>query len=514
MAIGELVGAAAFITSVIAGSMALVKPFHVVKASLIRDSLFLIVALIFLICVMVDGFLRLWHCVVMLTFYVVYVAFVMGWHWWLSYRANAKDGAGEGDVQSDEITHPSSTEGTPLLPESRFQHLGPKARGQLGLPRRRHEPDFWQYWADSPHHKVDYRAINPSISDTFRFRHEESLKRQHDVREIPSSSGQDCHRQIPPERQQIHSLEAHESAYPGTNARRSLGHACQVLFPSLQDLRTKHMFHRFTNITIALIVLFIKLTLPVADENSEHEEDIDAKHKNEQSPGDWERWLLITQGFIAPQFMSAIIWHQLSADPSRLLLPSLICLGGSALFALIVLWLSDSTQKPRWYPFISIAGFVISIAWISTVADEMVSILKAFGVIWNISEAILGLTVFAIGNSLDDLAANISVAQHRHPVMALSACFGGPLLNILLGISISGLYIFAKGLRTKHQIVEIDLHSSQTLFVTAGTVIVILVATLAMMLWTRWKMTKAVGLVLIAIWLIGTIANLVLRVET
>ena len=511
MALGELIGAATFITSVVAGSMALVKPFHVIKASLIRDTLFLIVTLIFLICIMVDGSLRLWHCVVMLIFYVVYVASVIGWHWWLSHGADAKDDAGEGDVQSEENTYPSSTEETPLLPEARFEHLG---RGQLEVPRRSRKPGYWQYWADSPHHKVDYRAINPSLSRTFRFRHKESLKQQDKARENSTSNGHDGHTQTPSERPQIHSVEAHESAYPGPNARRSLGHVFQVLFPSLQNLRTNNMFYRFANVTIALIILVVKLTLPVVDEDPEDEEDTVGRLEEGKSPGDWERWLLIIQAFIAPQFISAIVCHQLSADPSSLLLPALICLGGSAVFALIVLLTSDSTKKPRWYPFISIAGFVISIAWISTVADEMVSILKALGLIWNISEAILGLTVFAIGNSLDDLAANISVAQHRHPVMALSACFGGPLLNILLGISISGLYIFAKSFRTKHQIVGIDLHSSQTLFITAETAIAILVATLAMMLWTRWEMRKSVGLVLIGIWLIGTIANLVLKVET
>ena len=162
----------------------------------------------------------------------------------------------------------------------------------------------------------------------------------------------------------------------------------------------------------------------------------------------------------------------------------------------------------------SIAGFAISIAWISTVADEMVSIFKALGVILNVPEAILGLTVFAVGNSLNDLAANVTVAQHRHPVMALSACFGGPLLNILLGISISGFYIFVKTTRTEHPVVAIDLHTGQTLFITAATAIVILIAILAMMLWTRWTMTKPVGIILIVMWLPGTIANLVLKVDT
>ena len=68
MAIGELLGAATFITSVVAGSMALVKPFHVVRASLIRDILFLVVTLVFLTAVMVDSFLRLWHCIAMFGF--------------------------------------------------------------------------------------------------------------------------------------------------------------------------------------------------------------------------------------------------------------------------------------------------------------------------------------------------------------------------------------------------------------------------------------------------------------
>ena len=514
MAIGELIGAAAFITSVVAGSMALVKPFHVVKASLIRDCLFLIVTIVFLIYVMVDGFLRLWHCVVMLVFYVIYVTFVMGWHWWLSHRDNTKHRVPDGDVQTEEHAHPSSTEETPLLPEDHSEEMAPKTPKKHRNPRRRGSLDFWRYWADDPDHKIDYRAISPSIGSTMHFRHKESLKQQHNDREIPSTHDQGGHSHIPSERQQRHSVGAHELAFPGTKARRSLDHVFRVLFPSLQDLRSNNMLHRFTNITIALSVLAFKLTLPVADVHSEDEGKINGKPDQQQSPGDWERWLIITQGFIAPQFMSAIIWHQLSADPSKLLLPALISLGGSVVFALVVLLTSNSTKKPRWYPFISIPGFIISVAWISTVADEMVSILKALGVIWNISEAILGLTVFAVGNSLDDLAANVSVAQHRHPVMALSACFGGPLLNILLGISISGLYIFAKSLQMKHQIVEINLHSSQTLFITAGTVIAILVATLSMMLWTRWKMTKLVGIVLIAIWGIGTIVNLVLKIET
>ena len=47
LAVGELIGAAAFITSVIAGTMALIRPFKVSKRLFLRDVAFFIVAVAF-----------------------------------------------------------------------------------------------------------------------------------------------------------------------------------------------------------------------------------------------------------------------------------------------------------------------------------------------------------------------------------------------------------------------------------------------------------------------------------
>ena len=38
------------------------------------------------------------------------------------------------------------------------------------------------------------------------------------------------------------------------------------------------------------------------------------------------------------------------------------------------------------------------------------SLLQTFGLIFGLSDAIIGLTIFAMGNSLADLVANMSVA--------------------------------------------------------------------------------------------------------
>ena len=54
-----------------------------------------------------------------------------------------------------------------------------------------------------------------------------------------------------------------------------------------------------------------------------------------------------------------------------------------------------------------------------------------------LTSAILGLTVLAIGNSVADWVANMAVAKAGHPGMAISSCYGAPLLKDVLGYSIA-----------------------------------------------------------------------------
>ena len=84
LAVGELIGAAGFITAVVAGSMALVKPFNVARRSFVRDVSFFMIAASFSMVFLIDGSLRLWECAAMVGFYVFYVIFVVFWHWYRS----------------------------------------------------------------------------------------------------------------------------------------------------------------------------------------------------------------------------------------------------------------------------------------------------------------------------------------------------------------------------------------------------------------------------------------------
>lgn len=140
----------------------------------------------------------------------------------------------------------------------------------------------------------------------------------------------------------------------------------------------------------------------------------------EDEPPSWNRWLVAVQIFMGPLFTCFIIWAKYMDQPLLTLVKMILYSLVGSLVLLAVLLLSTSPDtKPKYHFLFCYLGFVIAIAWISTIAEEVVGILKAVGIILGMSEAILGLTVFAVGNSVGDLVADITVARLGYPVMAL-----------------------------------------------------------------------------------------------
>jgi len=239
-------------------------------------------------------------------------------------------------------------------------------------------------------------------------------------------------------------------------------------------------------------------------------------------PRDWNRWLVSVQIFTAPLFVVTIVWANTENRETRFLAELVLysLLGSLVTFGILVL--TTTPDKPPKYRFMfCFVGFVVSIAWISTIANEVVGVLKAFGVILGISDAILGLTIFAVGNSLGDLVADITVARLGYPVMALSACFGGPMLNILLGIGISGLYMTIKEANSKHvkhpgkkiKYKPYQIEVSGTLLVSAITLLVTLVGLLVAVPMNKWVMSRRIGWGLIILWCISTVINLAVEIS-
>jgi len=103
--------------------------------------------------------------------------------------------------------------------------------------------------------------------------------------------------------------------------------------------------------------------------------------------------------------------------------------------------------------------------------------------------------------------ADITVARLGFPVMALSACFGGPMLNILLGIGISGLYMTT--ISHSHKGADYyPIEVSSTLVISAATLLITLVLLLIAVPLNRWMMTRQIGFTLIGLWVVSTVINL------
>jgi sodium/potassium/calcium exchanger 6 len=241
----------------------------------------------------------------------------------------------------------------------------------------------------------------------------------------------------------------------------------------------------------------------------------------------WYRWLTIVQAFTSPFFVVVVGWYNLDSDhnPRNLVIPilsGLLLSLVSAAALIIVLKDRELSQPPNWLrPVLSFIGFIVGICWIATIADEVVSLLKTVGVIMNISDSLLGLTVFAVGNSLGDLVADVTVARLGFPVMALSACFGGPMLNILLGIGIGGLYMSWHS--TQHQQTlsagavpnePYRLVISKTLVISGVTLLVTLLGLLIIVPLNNWKMDRRIGWGLVVLWVLSTLGNVIAEVVT
>ncbi len=137
----------------------------------------------------------------------------------------------------------------------------------------------------------------------------------------------------------------------------------------------------------------------------------------------WNRWLVAVQLVAGPIFTAFVLWANMAEDMKRpgrqLAVMMLVALVAACAMLAVLLTTTTAKRRPKYHSLLCFLGFVISVAWISTVAGEVVGVLKAIGVIAGISEAILGLTIFAVGNSLGDLVADITVARLGYPVMAL-----------------------------------------------------------------------------------------------
>ncbi|KAM9096740.1 mitochondrial sodium/calcium exchanger protein isoform X2 [Sarcophilus harrisii] len=104
--------------------------------------------------------------------------------------------------------------------------------------------------------------------------------------------------------------------------------------------------------------------------------------------------------------------------------------------ASVTFFATSNDRPPRFHWIFAFLGFFVSALWINAAATEVVNVLISLGIIFQLSNTILGLTLLAWGNSIGDVVSDLTLARQGYPRMAYSACFGGIIFNILVGVGL------------------------------------------------------------------------------
>lgn len=151
---------------------------------------------------------------------------------------------------------------------------------------------------------------------------------------------------------------------------------------------------------------------------------------------------------------------------------------GSVVAAGVGYALRDAEEPPKWdlgtpYPIgaavTAAVGFVVAAMWIDTFASEVVGLVEYLGILSGIDTAILGVTVMAWGSSIGDMATNTAMARKGLGNMAITACYAGPVFNILVGLGLGFLTWIADS-KNKLKVVPVELSPA----VAAGAAFVVM----------------------------------------
>lgn len=138
---------------------------------------------------------------------------------------------------------------------------------------------------------------------------------------------------------------------------------------------------------------------------------------------------------------TAVVWLMLS-DGQITRIDGLILIAGLAAF-LVTAFITGSGQPPEqgsqtasanWKPWVMTgAGLVLLIIGARLLVDSATTIARDFG----ISEAVIGLTIVAVGTSLPEMATSVIAAFRKHTEISVGNIVGSNIFNLfgILGIT-------------------------------------------------------------------------------
>ncbi|KAL6450909.1 Slc8b1 Mitochondrial sodium/calcium exchanger protein [Candida maltosa Xu316] len=471
LAISELIGASLFIMTVVVGTIAIIQPFEVPKELFIRDCMMYFAVFILVVMSLLIGKLVTTICILLVLCYVGYVGIAIYSH--SQKKAKIKrmlrDQRSRGQFSNDDSSmvnvddidevYLDGIASLPTIDDLNLEQISDINAGSIGT--------------------FGLKMLLNDLSQHSKMKGSIQLSNE---RTLSVDQGSET------EENEIITVDDFDNVF------------LRMLFPQLSNWRESGIYDKIY-VAITLPIQFVlRITTPVRDDStiSEINNDIYNLTYDDFTPTatfnySQDKKLVLIQSFLGTLFLSrSLLEPSWTSFFMSLFAPSLISASVNYIYP-------NHFSDPQFISNIKIInysasffGFILAICWVSFISDEIINILHIVSTVYNLSEDILGLTIFALGNSIGDFISNYTIATMGKPIMAFSACFGGPLLA-LCSAGFSGLVL--------------QSNYSMELSGTLAVICLALFGTLSFLVYivpqNNWTIDKRIGKILVSIW-VGT----------
>uniref|UniRef100_A0A0N5CB02 Sodium/potassium/calcium exchanger 6 n=1 Tax=Strongyloides papillosus TaxID=174720 RepID=A0A0N5CB02_STREA len=448
LALGELLGAIIFLSTVVAGTVGVISDFTVMRRPFIRDILFFYPAFgLLLVSFLTTDHVHIWLPITFLCFYIIYASTVIISQYVRKRMVKTIEDVKRSRKPTINIISPESeTNNTTSTSES----PGPTITVlTLGEPiSRDHSPSFSNYYNQTSSNNLKTPVLSRKSSVNSLKERAKSFIVDHSSLFVPNKEEEEEEMVYVSRTRKsifVHGERSRAASALTTNSARIEKKRKMLKMNILQKLWTdinpwdgemfeeENLLGKIFFILKLPIFFVLNIVCPLGDR-------------------EWNKWLSLIHILLCPTIF-------LTAFQVTLITPSY---GGpsigvyvlilSLLVAVITYFRTSEYNEPRFYKIITIfSGFIMAIGFIYAAATEVVGIAGTIGIITGLSHEVLGLTILAWSNSVGDLFSDMAVAKAGYPRMGISAAIGGPLFNIFIGFglpftigSIQGKYISLK----------------------------------------------------------------------
>ncbi|RDD40731.1 Sodium/potassium/calcium exchanger 6, mitochondrial [Trichoplax sp. H2] len=410
LAVGALCGAGMFVTSIIVGTIGFRHNFTVTRRPFYRDLLFYVAGVSLLFYILYYGHMKIAYSLGFIGLYIVYVLVVCISRYIRQMSKSKRELNRQSDIPN------------PVVAPVGNELIGEVSEGDGEQMERADIPNDTRRGNDAIPNLDGLTGLTKALAateilGTAMISHDNPPLVANEIEqdEIENSPNFNNHELRDSEDDCLIGFQT-----PSSSSSRQYKREFKTFLKSLLPFNwrewkeSKIIAKIFTIIKLPLLIC-LNLTTPTID--------------YEMPKNNWNKWRAAVQCILAPLFCSVVTKGGFKMITAHLPV-WLLVLAIGLLLAVIVILTTTNEKPPRYHTLFAFFGFTVSVLWIYATANEIVDILQSFGLVLGISSVILGITVLAWANCIGDFVSNTVVANQGFPRMAMSACYGSPMMSI------------------------------------------------------------------------------------